>query len=156
MKKITFILIACIFLTTQLFAQGPKGREDQLKGLKIAHITQELDLSSQEAEKFWPLYNAHQDNMLNYRKEQGRSSFKRIKDKGGVDALSDEEAAAIIDNFISIDAKIQKEKEQFYNSLTGILSPKKILKLHIAEADFNRRILQRLRKEGKGRENKKQ
>ena len=119
MKKITFILVASIFITTQLFAQGPKGREEQLKGLKIAHITQELDLSSE-------------------------------------DALSDEEAAAIIDNFISIDTKIQKEKEHFYISLTGILSPKKILKLHIAEADFNRRILQRLRKEGKNRENKKE
>ena len=59
-------LAACLLLAGALFAQpqGNKPSEEQRKkeferiqSEKIAFITQELDLSPEEAQVFWPVYN---------------------------------------------------------------------------------------------------
>jgi hypothetical protein len=40
------------------------GREDRLKSLQIAYLTRELNITSAESEKFWPVYNKYQDEMM--------------------------------------------------------------------------------------------
>ena len=36
-----------------------EGGKERIRAYKTAYITQELDLSSSEAEKFWPVYNEY-------------------------------------------------------------------------------------------------
>jgi len=60
MKK-TLLTIAffAIAATTFLFAQGG----ERLESLRVAYITKQLQLTPQEAEKFWPVYNIYDDEM---------------------------------------------------------------------------------------------
>ena len=39
------------------FRKFPRRTKEKIKALKVAHITNELDLTSKEAQQFWPIYN---------------------------------------------------------------------------------------------------
>jgi hypothetical protein len=48
------------------FAQddgGEKGNGGRLEALKIAYLTKKLNLSTDEAQKFWPIYNQYMDEI---------------------------------------------------------------------------------------------
>jgi len=64
MKKILLILICVTFGLSTSYAQpaqnhkgGPEG--SMAESLKIAYITKQLNLTTSEAEKFWPVYNTY-------------------------------------------------------------------------------------------------
>lgn len=59
MKRILLILTVLISALPGLGAQdkGKKDWHDKWKAEKIAYLTDALDLTSAEAEKFWPVYN---------------------------------------------------------------------------------------------------
>ena len=146
--KNKYIIILILFLfTLQTNAQRGKENEDQLKTLKIGYITQTLDLKSDEAQYFWPIYNEHQDKIHELRRNNKRELMEQIKSSGGIDVISDKDAESILDEFMAIENEIHQEQAKMYAELREVISAKKILKLHYAENEFNRKILQRLRKE---------
>ena len=55
MKTITSI----VFIISFSILSFSQGNRDKIKTLKIAFITEKLDLSEQEAQKFWPIYNKY-------------------------------------------------------------------------------------------------
>ena len=63
MKKILFILICGTLGFHNSYAQPDqrhRGPESSIaESLRIAYITKELNLTSTEAEKFWPVYNMY-------------------------------------------------------------------------------------------------
>ena len=142
-------LIILMFFLFALHTNAQKGmeNEDQLRTLKIGYITQTLDLKSDEAQYFWPIYNEHQDKIHELRRNNQRELMMQIRNSGGIDALSEKEAEKILDEFMAIEKEIQEEESKMYSELREVISAKKILKLHHAEKEFNRKILQRLRKE---------
>lgn len=59
-KSILFLLFA--FLFTSAFAQMPgksRSPRENIEVLKVAYFTKHLSLTTEEAEKFWPLYNTY-------------------------------------------------------------------------------------------------
>lgn len=64
MKATTLTLAVCIALLT--YAQSPQdggGRADKIEALRIAFISQQLNLTPAEAQKFWPVYNQYHSDM---------------------------------------------------------------------------------------------
>ena len=63
MKLIKIVTSLLLFISFNFYAQGEKMKEkrEQIKTMKIAFLTSELDLSVSEAEKFWPVYNAFEE-----------------------------------------------------------------------------------------------
>ena len=53
MKRTIFLFLT--LLTCVAF--GQEDKRSQIQAMKTAYITEELDLSTDEAEKFWPVYN---------------------------------------------------------------------------------------------------
>src|SRR5699024_12564748 len=81
------IIITAIFLfgTLHLTAQKASDDRQRIKSLKAAYITDQLNLSSEEAQQFWPIYNKYQ--------QQRRSLYKREHDEiENLDHISEEEA----------------------------------------------------------------
>ncbi|MDQ6757613.1 MAG: hypothetical protein M3004_11835 [Bacteroidota bacterium] len=76
------VLIITIFFNFSFsYAQneGPKG--EKIQALKIAFITQKLNLTADEAQKFWPVYNQYEKEV--------RQTVKENKNTG--DPLDNEE-----------------------------------------------------------------
>jgi len=144
MKKITLTII--VFLVTLNILAQQQGKREKIKAYKTAYITDHLDLTPKEAEKFWPIYNAHEKEMFQLKVEKNKETRKQIVDKGGVDELSEVEANQILDKLIKNEQAIVKAKKDLYNNLKNVISSKKILKLYKSEHDFNRKLLSEYRK----------
>ena len=148
MKKL--ILLSCLFFTTlNLMAQPPgrKGMKDKIRTLKVEFITDKLDLSSGEAEKFWPIYNAFEKNHMELR-------FKKLKGiknnlKNEINMISESDALTKLNEIAAVEDEITKLKLKFLSQLEGVISNKKILLLKIAEDGFNRRMMDRLKHRSK-------
>ncbi|MBQ4821809.1 sensor of ECF-type sigma factor [Aquimarina sp. MMG016] len=141
MKNI--LLLICITFTLQIYAQ--KGQREKVKAFKVAYITEQLDLSSKEAQQFWPIYNEHQETVENLKKEE-RKLIRSLKDaNNGPDGLSDKQAGDFLDNYLDAEDKKAQSRKKLIIDLQKVLSNKKILKLIKAETDFNKRLMQQLR-----------
>ena len=149
MKNILLIVAFLIF--TPLAVKAQEGdRIEKIKALKTAYITKELDLTAKEAEKFWPIYNEYSKKIDQLRFTDTKRLFHKIKDAGGVDNLTDKEAAAIVSELAQIDLNMAKEKEKLYKNLNGVISSKKILKLIRAENGFGKELLKKFRENRRG------
>jgi len=139
MKK---LLIIALLIGSSLFAQRPN--HDRIKALKTAFITEKLDLSAAEAEKFWPVYNVFEGQMEALRKTSRREFLSKVREES-LENLSDDEANAIIDRIMVMKSRELEYRKELIKNLRPILSPKKILKLERAEENFKRKLLERLK-----------
>jgi hypothetical protein len=144
MKKIIIILF---FISAGLFAQP--DRHEKIRTLKIAYITQELSLTSSEAEKFWPIYNEHDSKITELRRSERHEIGRKLRD--GLDALSDEDANTLIDKWLQIESETLQLRQDLVLNLRKVLPPKKTLLLRKAEDDFKRRLLERYKGKERGK-----
>lgn len=151
LKKLYPILF--LFLSFTFYAQGDKDKDkfkekrEQIKAMKVAFLTTELDLTSSEAEKFWPLYNTFDDKQFELRHRKMKDYFKKIKGSE-LDKLSEKEAAALLDQIEDNEEDLFNLRKKFIISLKGILPSVKIIKLKKAEEDFSRKLLQQYKDKG--------
>jgi hypothetical protein len=61
-KHLLLTLICCSQLFFFAVAQQPNGNQ-RMEALKVAYITKNLALTPDEAQKFWPIYNAYSDEI---------------------------------------------------------------------------------------------
>ena len=144
-SKILPLLIA--FISLNVIAQdGPiiRKKKEQIKALKVAFITNELALTSDEATKFWPLFNAFEEKQQEIKKQKLKGYLKRVDD-GSFDNLSEKDATTMLAQMESTEDELYQLKKKFISNLKGIISPIKILKLKKAEENFNRKLLQQYR-----------
>ena len=122
MKKYFLILLVLLASFSIAKAQDEKGpRAEKIQALKIAFITQKLQLSSTEAEKFWPVYNDYENEIKNL----------RANNKNG-DVLDNEE-------------KLLNIRKKYKPSFEKILGAQKLNQLFNAERDFRNILIRRLK-----------
>ena len=146
MKKIVLLLF---LISSGIYAQGPN--HDKIKAYKTAHITQSLNLTSAEAEVFWPVYNKFDEKLMALRQKERGEISKKIRN-GGIDSLTDEEANILIDRMLEMKTTELEYRKELAEDLRKVISPKKIIMLHKAEESFKKILLERLR-ERRGKRN---
>lgn len=134
-----------LFCTLSINSQMRKEGRDKIKALKIAYITEQLNLTTSEAESFWPIYNAYNKEQNTIRSTHKQTLRKSIKNKGEVDNLNEDEAEKLISLKLLTNKKLYESQEKFTAKIKGIISYKKILKLQIAEMEFGRKLMRKYR-----------
>lgn len=137
MKKIHYLLLFLICFSAKFYAQDSK--KEQIKAAKVAFITNELNLTTTEAEKFWPIFNAFEEKQQNIRKNKIKGF--RDRKESDLDKLSEKEAATIIADMEKNEEELHTNRKKFVTNLKGILPSVKILKLKKAEEEFSRKLL---------------
>jgi hypothetical protein len=137
-------------ITTAAFGQGPgddKEKDDKIEALKVGFITKELNLTSVEAEKFWPLYNEMDGKMKEIR-QTCRKINHDIRDSE--DKISNEDAKKKLNTLFENEQKELDIKKEYSEKFIKIIGEKRTLKLLSLEHEFRRVLLERLkdRKEG--------
>ena len=149
MKNILTLMCLSIFFSWSLSAQKPSESREKIKALKIAYLTEQLNLTTTEAEKFWPIYNAHdkEHNALRYKM---RIAIKNAIDKNtSVDNISEKEAQDLIQLKLETDKKIYQSQSAFISKVKKVLSYKKIMKLQVAEMEFGRKLMRKYKRKRK-------
>lgn len=150
-KKILPILL--LLISFNFYAQGERMKEkrEQIKTMKVAFLTTELKLTSNEAEKFWPVYNTFDDKQFELRHQKMRSFRSRMNDET-LDKMTEKEAIAFLNQMESTEEELFTLRKNFIASLKGIIPASKIIKLRKSEEDFNRKLLQQYRDKGHKRD----
>jgi hypothetical protein len=135
-----------LFISFTFYAQGEKMKEkrEQIKAMKVAFLTSELNLTPNEAEKFWPIYNIYDDKQFELRHNRMKGSLRKMNDEE-LDKLSEKEAAALLNQIESNEEESFQLRKKFINNLKDILPAVKIIKLKKAEENFSRKLLQQYR-----------
>jgi hypothetical protein len=151
MKKF-FALTLCLFASVLLFAQ-PQGKPNdeqrkkdwqRLQAEKIAFITQELDLTPEEAQVFWPVYNQCWKEVLASHKAT-REAFAGIRGKQA-EGLTDKEMEKKLDAYIQASTKSNQVLADWYPKFKQVLPIRKVAKLYQAEEAFQQRMINNLRR----------
>lgn len=145
MKKYILLLLLFVFAFGQGMAQK-KSKRDYIKSLKIAFITDNLNLTTEEAQKFWPIYNSYEDHKYTevYKEYKGIKHLLRDNEFGEV---SEAQAKKTLEQLITIKKKSLELEKKLFEDLSDIMPSTKILYLKKLEDDFNHKLLEKLKKE---------
>jgi len=130
------MMILPLMVSAQQPGSGPLKKEtrERIEAQRVAFITQKLNLSPDEAAKFWPVYNEHKDALKNLRDDIERPDLLSV---------TDEEASTIIERHLQMEQKRTDLNRNLYTRLRTVIASRKILMLHAAEREFNRELLHR-------------
>jgi len=120
----------------------------KIKAFKVGYLTEKLSLTSEEAAKFWPVYNDFQERKHALRQEVFGD---RKKQKKNIDSLSDAELEKMVDSRMELKEKMLALEKKFHIKIKEVLPIKKVFLLGKAEKSFKREIIKRMRKRKKGK-----
>lgn len=146
-KKLLPLLFLLVSFSFYAQSESMKEKKEKIKELKVALFTTELDLTTSEAEKFWPLYNRFDDKQFELRHQKMRAFMKRMND-GSLDRITEKEANFFLVQMEDTEEELFFLRKKFTQNLRRILPSVKIIKLRKAEEDFNRKLLQHYRNKG--------
>lgn len=115
-KKLLSVLILLGWFALPGLAQGGQRQQRPgatLEAMKIAFITKRLDLSPEEAERFWPIYNRYAAEV--------RQAYISYRDR---------------QNEIELDEALLNIRKKYNSEFTKALSPEKVNQFFRAEKDF--------------------
>ena len=70
MKKYLYLFSIMLAIQFPVFSQADLGDRPNIQNLKIGFVTRQLALTSEEAQKFWPVYNEYTNELKKARQEQ--------------------------------------------------------------------------------------
>lgn len=154
MKQAIYILSISIFLLSQVAAtaqrsEGSKERWKKYQTEKIAFLTANLELSPEEAQKFWPIYNQMDKERWAVQKMR-REMEQELRDSE--ETLSDKEALELTKKYAGSKQKEADVHLNYNEKFLKILTPKKVLKLYKAENDFKMHMMRKYRDQRKSTE----
>ena len=130
MKKYILLLIVMPGSFSGIKAQdGDVTKGERIEALKIAFITQKLQLTTDEAQKFWPVYNQYENEIRSL----------QIDHKNGP-ALENEE-------------KLLDIRKKYKGSFEKVIGPQRLNRLFNAEIDFRTVLIRRLQNRNQQRLN---
>lgn len=141
MIRYTFMPIVILLTTVGSFAQSKEAMK-RIESARIALITERLELSPTQAEKFWPVYREFNQKRMILRKElrNTRKGVDRSK-------LSEEESKKLMAKSLDIKQKELNLEKEYTKRFQKVISTQQILRLRNAEKDFQQMLLRRIQNE---------
>ncbi len=139
------LILTSVLLGGSLLAQpGGRGEKDdksRIEAMKIAFITNKLDLSPAEAREFWPVYNQFQSEMEAMRTKRRANRQELGEDFGN---KSDKEVEKMVDAEITQRQAELDLLKKYHTQFKKVLPIKKLAMLYKTEEDFKRELLKRI------------
>ena len=144
-KHILFFSALLIFVQfTQ--AQDKKHSpfdEEEIQAEKIAFLTDKLDLTVKQAQKFWPVYNEFEEQFDSLQRVKHHKISPRHKN--GSD-LSKHEMKSACNDFINAHTEIAKVRREYHKQFVEILPIQKVYNLYKAESEFKKVLFKKIRR----------
>ena len=132
--KYWFVAILCTAATG--LAQEPPSAEQNreanikeyvdllrkdIKKEKVGILTEMMDLSPEDASKFWPVYNEYDKELTKLADE--RIMFLRMYGEN-YDTLTDEKVTQIANGLLDVQARRNALEKKYFQRMSGSLNPK--------------------------------
>ena len=143
MKQIITLLILVLLSYSSLQAQDKSEHRERIKALKVAYITQQLNMNSEVAQKFWPVYNQYEVKKRELHKREN-------VDWETIGTITEDRAEAMLKEYLVIEKEEYAIKKQLFTDLKKFLTAREIIKLHELEAEFHQKLIKEYRDRMKG------
>ena len=137
MKQFLKILVIALVTSTSLLAQ-PQRRFERIHSLKVAYITDRIQLTSEQSAAFWPVYNEYEREMQSTRKQFANQNHDNRP-------MSDEASMHLIDDNLDYQQRVLDIKKKYKDQFLKILSPQQLVDLYKAERQFKLMLIQQLK-----------
>ncbi|NVK27157.1 MAG: hypothetical protein HWE14_03880 [Flavobacteriia bacterium] len=151
------LLLSCFLLLAfshTAFAQ-PEGRGERLEALRTAYITQEVNLTSAEAEKFWPVHNEMSEK-LKQKREERHSLLIRYRNSSAIEGADSDDLKEMMERLFELEAEELAIRKSYHTKFLEVLSAQKVALLYRAEEEFKRELLRRVGREGRREEGRRE
>lgn len=158
-RRLILALLVMFALTLPTYAQKDcpnckekerKAAQQKMMKMKKATFVQNLKLSQEEMEKFWPIYVQY-DSEINAVIERQHALMSKFKDKDLLD-IDSESAKMLVEQNNKTERELSEIKIRYYNSFLEMLPAQKVAKLIKEEKEIMHKIRKRDRQERKPQE----
>ena len=140
MKKLIIFLFVMISFGNILKAQKPN--RDKIESLKIGFISNQLNLSPEEAERFWPVYNKFADEMSKLKKNAKMNLVDEFSDAS---KMTNQEAEKQLQDMIQFKSNEVELIKKYSIEFKKVLPVQKVVMLYKAENEFKKELLKQLK-----------
>lgn len=143
---------AVILMAIPSFAQEGRGKhnegwKERMKSEKIAFLTNELSLTPEEAQVFWPVYNQGWE-------ARDKSHFEvmnayRVLDQAVAAGKSADELTNLLNAYLDAQGREASLEKNQLAAFLKVLPAEKVARLYLAEEKFRREQIHRLH-QGRG------
>lgn len=138
--KTLHLIFALLFALTAI-AQ-PSDHHEKVKQLKVAFLSDELSLTVDEGQRFWPLFNAFEARRHELVNEQ-RNALRALADS--TRSITERDLAhALKQSKASTDA-LHGLTEKYAHDVTSVLGANRAAKLLLADEKFRREVMREYR-----------
>ena len=144
-KLISTFIIAAVAVSAAISASAQEHKDDWKKKMmseKVAFFTVELDLTPEEAQKFWPVYN-----QVDKEKDEATAAvFKAYFELGkALEAKKPQkEISNLLDQYVEAMEKQSEINVKADEKFRKVLPVEKVARLYIGEETFRRQYIRRL------------
>ncbi|MDA7803295.1 hypothetical protein N8987_01800 [Crocinitomix sp.] len=141
------LLLSFLFVTCSLFAQPDNNRQskrDQIHAEKVAFIATQLNLTTEEAQKFWPVYNTYEAEIEAIRKER-RGYLKELRKP---EALSADRSYELFELIFATEKKESDIRLKYLSKFSTVVGKKKAANVFIAEERFKHELMKKFKDDG--------
>jgi hypothetical protein len=120
-----------IVLNLNTFAQPDKAwlrAKERIENMRIGIISTRLNMTTAEAEKFWPIYNEYRRKLDKIHQERIQLIEEGLNNSDSITSLSDN------------DAEIE-----YYKKFSRLIGPKRAIDLYLSEIHFKRKLMREMR-----------
>lgn len=147
MKQVSKIIAALLvgLLSVPVYAEreddGRRDWQEKMKAEKVAFLTSAMELTSAEAENFWPIYN----NMESERHECFGKTMKAYKalDEAVKADKSEKVISTLLNSYFEAVQETKNIDAKYTESFAKVISVKKIAKMFIGEEEFRKQQISR-------------
>jgi hypothetical protein len=146
MKKLSLLLM--MMAATVIHAQkegdrpGMEKMRERVKAERIAFITEKVALTTDEAQKFWPIYNSFSTEIENIRKELRSLRMDRVRN---LDKLSEKELDESFAKELALLDKQNSLLKDNHNNIRKELPAAKVALLYDAEKKFKMQLMRKMK-----------
>ena len=150
--KNLLLCITLLFLITGASIPGfsqdrhhpSKERIQNIQNAKIAFLTEKLDLTPEQSQRFWPIYN-----QLETEKEAYRQKWRSLRNEN-LDAMNDVEIRNALNTRLSWRQGELDLDKQYMDKFLRVISVRQLAILYRSEREFTRVLLKKLDAERSG------
>jgi len=139
MKKLLIILFVGFFSLAS--AQEEKNVRSKIESARIGLITERLNLTPEQAEKFWPLYNEYRqkNNAL-------KNEYQQAKRNMGESDPSEEQQRELLNLGLKLKERKVTLEKNYSQRMMNVISAQQLMSLRQAEEDFRRMLIEQIQK----------
>lgn len=153
LAKLGILCVVCLMLISQRSTAQHERKlltaeeKEKMETFKIAYLTRELSLTSDEAKVFWPVYDEYSKELETLRDGKMKQRDDAMRN---FENLTSNELERLVDDEILFRQQELDIQKKYHVKYKSILPMQKVARLYIAEQNFKRKLLEKMRENRQG------